>query len=134
MLNMLYYNITIFMQIYKNYIHDKYKQLLDSGKTKDELDNNDSRILNTYQNKKLGGYIQIENEIDDIDEIEEENNENEEEEDSKFELRFEKIYSSFGVLKNGEELWNLRFELVKKYIDDNNKRPSATEKIKNVQK
>ena len=92
MLNMLYYNITIFMQIYKNYIHDKYKQLLDSGKTKDELDNNDSRILNTYQNKKLGGYIQIENEIDDIDEIEEENNENEEEEDSKFELRFEKIY------------------------------------------
>lgn len=94
------------------------------------ISRNDSRILNTYQNKKLGGYIQIENEIDDVDEIEEENNENEEEEETDFEFKFEKIYSSMGVLKNSVEIWEMKLEQLKQYIDKNGKRPSSRDKNK----
>ena len=38
------------------------------------------------------------------------------------------IYDSMGILKNGEDIWMKRLEEVKKYIDENYKRPSKKSK------
>jgi hypothetical protein len=38
------------------------------------------------------------------------------------------VYNSFGILQNGEESWYHKLEQVKKYIDENNKRPSNSDK------
>jgi len=81
---------------------------------------NDSRIKTSFQNKKLGGYINIEN----TDDNEEENEE--------IEFRYSMIYNSMGVLQNGEELWEKRLDEVKKYINENCKRPSSTDNDKNI--
>jgi len=87
---------------------------------------NDSRIMKSYQNKKLGGYISFENEI-------EENNDKIEDKDN-FEFLFEKIYNSMGKLKNGFEIWNTRLEQAKEYINKHKKRPSVKDTDKNVKR
>ena len=78
---------------------------------------NDCRIMKSYQNKQLGGYIAFENEIDDEnnDKIEE-NNDKIEDKDN-FEFLFDKIYDSMGQLKNGFEIWNTRLTQAKEYIN-----------------
>ena len=83
---------------------------------------NDSRIYKSYQSKKIGGYINIENIIyDDI-------NLNLKELDIKYEL----IFDSVGTLKNKEEIWMKKLEEVKDYIDANDKRPSHASKYPKI--
>jgi superfamily II DNA or RNA helicase len=86
--------------------------------------NNDKRIKQSYENKKIGGYISIENTIEDVEE------ENTEKELVLF--RYNMIFDNMGKLLNGEEIWMKRLEEVKKYIDDNGKRPAITNKDKNI--
>jgi superfamily II DNA or RNA helicase len=82
---------------------------------------NDSRIQETYKNKKLGGYINLDNYEEEI--IVDDNN---------VHFKYEMIFDNMGILKNGEEIWNKKLEQVKKYIDENNKRPSISDKNKDI--
>ena len=75
---------------------------------------NDIRIKKSFENKILGGYVSIENTND--------------EENEEIEFKYNMIYNSFGILQNGEEIWMKRLDDVKKYIDENNKRPSKKDK------
>jgi hypothetical protein len=84
---------------------------------------NDSRIKKSFQNKKLGGYINIENTNEDID--------NDEENDL-IEFKYNMIYNSLGIIQNSEELWEIRLDNVKKYINNYNKKPSCHDKDKNI--
>ena len=86
---------------------------------------NDSRIKQSFENKTLGGYISIENTND-------ENDENDKNEDIEF--KYNMIYDSFGILQNGKEIWMKQLEKVKKYIDTYNKKPSVTDKTKEIKK
>ena len=83
------------------------------------LANNDKRIKQSYESKTEGGYISIE----------QLNNDNDEE-NKDIEFRYDMIYDSMGILKNGEDIWMKRLEEVKKYIDENYKRPSRYCKVK----
>jgi len=74
---------------------------------------NDNRIKMSFNKKSMGGYINI-------DTIESNN----EEENKKIQFKYEQIYSSIGKLLNGEEIWMKKFEELKQYLDENNKRPS----------
>jgi superfamily II DNA or RNA helicase len=80
----------------------------------------DSRIRKSYQSKKLGGYIGID--LGDLNEI------NIGLTDAKYEL----VYDSMGNLKNNVEIWMKRLDEIKKYIDENNKRPSTIDKDKAI--
>lgn len=85
---------------------------------------NDSRIRTSYENKKLGGYIEIE-----LPEENDSNNTNSSDDDSEIsdiEFKFNMIYNSMGKLTNGEEIWTKRLEEVKEYIDANKMRPART--------
>ncbi len=42
------------------------------------------------------------------------------------------IYNSLGVLTNRTEIWMNTFDKVKKYMDDNNKRPSTEDKNEDI--
>ena len=75
---------------------------------------NDSRIKKSFENKKLGGYISIEN----IEEIDEDD----------IEFKYNMIYDSMGILLNRNEIWMKKLEKVEDYILKNNKRPSSTDK------
>jgi len=81
---------------------------------------NDSRIRKSYIDKKVGGYIDI---------VKGEENLNDEKENN-IELRYELIFDKMGILKNVEEIWEKKLEEVKKYIDENGKRPNAADKNK----
>jgi hypothetical protein len=83
---------------------------------------NDSRIKKSFQNKKLGGYINIENT----------NEDEEEEENDLIEFKYNMIYNSLGIKQNSIEIWMKRLDDVKKYIDMNNKKPSKIDKDNNV--
>ncbi len=76
--------------------------------------NNDSRIRKSYEGKRLGGYINIDN-IDIED-------------DETIEFKYNMVYNSMGVLLNGEEIWYKKLKEVEKYIDENGKRPSRSSK------
>ena len=79
---------------------------------------NDSRVRKSYEAKKLGGYINI-GSVNDEDEDENENNES-----MDIELKFNMVFDSMGKLKNNNELWLMKLDEVKKFIDENGKRPS----------
>jgi len=81
---------------------------------------NDSRIRKSFQNKILGGYISIEN----TNETDKKNKD--------IEFKYNMVYDSMGVLVNGEEIWMRRLDDVKRYIDDNKKRPSTIDKNKYI--
>jgi len=83
---------------------------------------NDSRIKKSFENKRLGGYISIENT----------NEEDTETENEDIEFKYNMIYNSLGILQNGEEIWIKRLDKVKQYIDTNNKRPSNHDKNKQI--
>ena len=84
---------------------------------------NDSRICQSFKNKKLGGYINIENSNEDYNNDKNEN----------IEFKYNMIYNSLGILQNREEIWMKRLEEIKNYIDVNNKRPSKKDKNKEIQ-
>ena len=96
---------------------------------------NDSKIKKSYEGKQLGGYISIDT-VDDKLEDDEEDDEVEDEEENTnsndIELKFNMIFDSMGKMKNKYELWENRLENVKRYIDENSKRPSPTNKDKNI--
>ena len=86
---------------------------------------NDYIIRKSYDNKKNGGYFEIENIIDEeniknIDLMED------------IQVKYELIFDSMGTLKNNEEIWEKKLEKVKKYIDDNKKKPSKSNKDKEI--
>ena len=83
---------------------------------------NDSRIKKSFENKRLGGYISIENT----------NEEDTETENEDIEFKYNMIYNSLGILQNGEKIWIKRLDEVKLYIDTNNKRPSSKDKSKDI--
>ena len=80
---------------------------------------NDSRVRKSYETKKLGGYINI-GSVGSVDNVDEEVSESR----NGVELKFNMVFDSMGKIKNSVELWINRLEEVKKYIDDNGKRPS----------
>lgn len=86
------------------------------------LANNDRRIKQSYDNKKLGGYISL-------DKVESEDLENLDSADN-CEFRFTMIYNNIGKLINSEEIWMQKLEAVKKYIDEFEKRPNKESKNK----
>jgi superfamily II DNA or RNA helicase len=90
---------------------------------------NDNRIRKSYQNKQLGGYISIVN--PDTNE-EEEDNDDEDDDDEYTEFKYNMIYNSLGILQNGEKIWTERLARIKKYIDENNKRPSQNDKNSDI--
>ncbi len=90
---------------------------------------NDARIRKSYKSKKLGGYFDLENVFDD----EETFNDNSDLMND-VELKYELIFDSIGELKNIEEIWEKKLEEVKKYIGENKKRPSSTDKDKQIKK
>ncbi len=91
---------------------------------------NDSRIKQSFLNKKVGGYICIENVVADKDDNEEQDDEKQDDDDvNDIEFKFNMIYNSLGVLQNFEEIWMIKLEEVKQYINKNNKRPSVCNTI-----
>jgi superfamily II DNA/RNA helicase len=87
---------------------------------------NDTSIRKSYENKKLGGYININNILNNNDVCDVNINE--------IFVKYEKIYNSLGGLLNDTELWNKKLEEVKKYIELNNKRPSKRDNNIEVKK
>jgi superfamily II DNA or RNA helicase len=75
---------------------------------------NDSRIKKSYMKKKLGGYVDFVR-GEELDDGYMEN---------QIELKYELIFDKMGTMKNTEEIWDKLLEEVKKFIDENNKRPS----------
>jgi hypothetical protein len=76
---------------------------------------NDSRIRVSYKSKKLGGYVNIiKAEEDDV------------KEDVNF--KYDVVYDSLGICRNREEAWFEKFEKLKKFIDENDRRPSCRDK------
>jgi len=81
---------------------------------------NDRRIKQSFENKILGGYINIEcHDIEDNDDIK---------------FRYEMIYNNMGILQNGEEIWMKRLQEVKDYIDEHKKKPSSKDKDLTIKK
>jgi superfamily II DNA or RNA helicase len=90
---------------------------------------NDSRIMKSYERKSLGGYI----EIDKVKNVIDYEEQNEDFDGKDVEFRYEMIYDKLGVLKNGTEIWERKLELVKKYVDENKKRPSRSDNNKKLE-
>ena len=88
------------------------------------LASNDSKIKQAYESKKDDSYIFINKIKDKVDETN----------DELVEFRYNMIYDSMGILKNGNDIWITNLEWVKKYIDENKKRPSEHDKNKEVKK
>jgi superfamily II DNA or RNA helicase len=87
------------------------------------LANNDYRIKQSYDKKKLGGYISL-NKVEPDCSEELDNNDN-------CEFRFTMIYDNIGKLINSEEIWMQKLEEVKAYIDEFGHRPNK--KSKNIE-
>jgi len=85
---------------------------------------NDTRIKKSFENKKLGGYINIEN-------TEEDNDEEEDEEMNEIEFKYSMIYNSMGILRNGDEIWEMKKNLLFEFCDINKRIPKEKEEYKN---
>ena len=82
---------------------------------------NDVRIRKSYESKTIGGYIFIGRCGD--DEIDESNGIGDEEVIRDVDLRYELIYNSLGKIKNSEEIWNMKRDLLFEYCDTHKKTP-----------
>jgi superfamily II DNA or RNA helicase len=94
------------------------------------LAKNDRIITSAYKKQLTSGYINI-----DIIEEEDKEEDNEEEEDKKtgiLKFRYDQVFNSLGMLNNGSEIWKYKLDIVKKYIDENEKRPSKYDKDKEI--
>ena len=72
---------------------------------------NDTRIKQSFEKKQLGGYINLEKMNEEI------------KMDADF--KYDIVYNSLGICLNDEEIWMKKFEDLKKYMDENNLRPSS---------
>ena len=91
------------------------------------LAQNDKTIKSKCINKKLGGYIDIETVLDKDDD-----DEDGDDDKNILEAKFEVVFDSLGECIRGNfELWRTRLKQVKEFIDENNKRPTRTEKDNN---
>jgi superfamily II DNA/RNA helicase len=97
-----------------------------------ELSQNDPRIKQAYMEKRTTGYLNITKVEEDSDDNKDDYDEKDEKEQNSIDLRYELIYNSFGVLVNRLEVWEDNLTKVKKYIDDNKKRPSTTDKDETI--
>ena len=86
---------------------------------------NDSNIAKSYNNKKNGGYLEINNIINEEEQV----NENL---INDIEIKYELIFNSIGSLKNKEEIWDNIFNEVIKYIDKDKKLPLQKNKNKKI--
>lgn len=75
---------------------------------------NDTRIKQSFEKKQLGGYINLEKTDEEI------------KMDADF--KYDIVYNSLGICLNDEEIWMKKFEDLKKYMDENNKKPVASDK------
>ena len=78
---------------------------------------NDTRIKKSFESKKVGGYISIEN-------IHEDDNKTNNEESNDINFKYDLIFDSMGVIYNNREIWEKRLEELKKYIEKNSKLPT----------
>ena len=89
------------------------------------LAQNDRRIMTSLKNKKQGGYINVEV-------IEEEKEEITEDKDEEIyniiEQIYEKVYDSLLKYTNEEDIWNIKYEILKEY----NKKPTQNVEYKNI--
>ena len=81
------------------------------------ISKNDYRLKETFNNRKLGGYVSIQKVYN------EENEENEDNEDI-IQFKYDLIFDSMGNLKNGSDIWNNKLKELKLYLNENKKRPS----------
>jgi superfamily II DNA or RNA helicase len=96
------------------------------------ISQNDSKIKKSYENKKLGGYIDVINMCDEKKPDDENNNDDDDDDDDDddegendiFEFRFDLIYDSLGKLQNREEIWMMKFNKLKQFLNINQKRPN----------
>jgi len=87
---------------------------------------NDSRIKKSLESKKLGGYISLVKVVDE----ETYNDEEDTEELRDINFKYDLVYDSMGILKNSKEIFVIRLEELKAYIDTNKQRPSKSSKDK----
>ena len=84
------------------------------------LAKNDIRIKQSYTNKRLGGYINI-----DLNDCNEAKN---------IEYRYTQIYDNMSNLENSKEVWIKNLEELKKYINENKRKPTQSNKDKEISK
>ena len=89
------------------------------------LARHDNRIKQTFKNKSIGGYINIENVVTE---------ELTEDQQTEFQFKYEMVYDNMGELLNGQEIWMNKLEEVKKYIDEHKQRPTKENKNKEIQR
>lgn len=87
---------------------------------------NDHKLKLSFENKKLGGYVDIikVEENDCIDLVK----------NKEIELRFEMVYNSLGALQNGEEIWMKRYNELIGHLDKYEKKPHLKSKDVNEKK
>ena len=90
---------------------------------------NDSKIRNSYINKSIGGYIDIINTLEEGENEDEDNDIN-----NNILLKYELLYDKMGLLNNYQEIWEIKLGEAKKYIDENEKRPSTHDKDNNIKR
>ena len=84
---------------------------------------NDTRIKKSYEKKKLGGYINVQ--TNNNDDTNKENN-------NITEARFEMIYNSLGILKNFQEIWNYKLNILFDFVNKHKRVPKNKEEHENV--
>jgi hypothetical protein len=89
------------------------------------MSENDSRIKKSFNEKKTGGYIEIEKVKNKDEKV---NDKNEEE----VEFKYNMVYDKLGILVNNEEIWEKRLEELQDYLDLHKKRPSCKDKNKKI--
>lgn len=89
------------------------------------MSENDSRIKKSFNEKKTGGYIEIEKVKNKDEKVNDKN-----EEEKEVEFKYNMVYDKLGILVNNEEIWEKQLEEVKKHIDTYKKRPSGRDKNK----
>ena len=99
-----------------------------------QLSSYDQHLKDSIDNKKIGGYINIEkgDQEEDEDKKEDEDDEDDEKE-TIFEFKYNLIVDSMGNSNNKfEDIWKNNLEKCKKYIDDENKRPTHHSKDEDI--
>ena len=92
-----------------------------------QLSSYDQHLKDSIDNKKIGGYINIEkgDQEEDEDKKEDEDDEDDEKE-TIFEFKYNLIVDSMGNSNNKfEDIWKNNLDKCKKYIDDEKKRPPS---------
>lgn len=86
------------------------------------ISKNDYKIKNSYMNKKIGGYINIEKIIEKKCEIK----------TNDIVFKYDNIYNSLGHYLSSEDVWNKNYEMVIKFLNETKKRPSTHSENKKI--